>query len=92
MVWRYAMHYDESGVLLVRDMLMIVLKIAAPLLAAGMLVGLLISLFQSITSIQDQTLTFVPKIVAMVMVAFALLPWIVRKLVEYTSDLLGFTI
>lgn len=86
------MHYDESGVLLVRDMLMIVLKIAAPLLAAGMLVGLLISLFQSITSIQDQTLTFVPKIVAMVMVAFALLPWIIRKLVEYTTDLLGFTI
>ena len=81
------MPMDESLVYAVRDTLLIVLKIAAPVLAAGMLVGLLVSLFQSVTSIQDQTLTFVPKIAVMVVVAAVLLPWITRRLVDYTSEM-----
>ncbi|GJM19095.1 MAG: flagellar biosynthetic protein FliQ [Phycisphaeraceae bacterium] len=82
------MQYDESLVQTVRDTLIIVLKIAGPMLLAGMVIGLLISLFQSVTSIQDQTLTFVPKIVGMVVVAVILLPWIVMRLAEFTADLL----
>lgn len=81
------MLYDESAIQLVRETLIIVLKIAAPILAAGVLVGLVISFIQSVTSIQDQTITFVPKIVVMVVVAAVLLPWIAQRLIAYAQDL-----
>jgi flagellar biosynthesis protein FliQ len=81
------MPYDETAVYLARETLIITLKIAAPILAAGVLVGLVVSLFQSVTSIQDQTLTFVPKIVVMIGVAAFLLPWITLRLVEYAAQL-----
>ncbi len=81
------MNYDESTIELVRQALFITLKIAAPILLAGILVGLVVSLLQSITSIQDQTLSFVPKIVVMVIAAAILLPWITRRLVEYSAEL-----
>ncbi|TVS07833.1 MAG: flagellar biosynthetic protein FliQ [Phycisphaerales bacterium] len=81
------MPYDEATVYLVRDTLLIVLKIAAPILAAGMVIGLVISLIQSVTSIQDQTLTFVPKIGVMIMVAAFLLPWIAMRLIEYAAEM-----
>lgn len=81
------MHYDESIIDIVREMLLITLKISAPLLLAGIVVGLIISLFQSITSIQEQTLTIVPKIAAMLLVAVVLLPWIVQRLVEFTMEM-----
>lgn len=77
------MSYDESAVYLVRETLIAVLTIAAPILLAGMAIGLLISLFQSVTSIQDQTLTFVPKISIMIIVAAMLLPWVAQHLVEF---------
>ncbi len=79
---------DDSAVELVREMLIITLKIAAPILLAGIVVGLVISILQAITSIQDQSLALVPKIVAMIIVAVLLLPWIVERLVEYTQVLL----
>jgi flagellar biosynthesis protein FliQ len=82
---------DETALQMVRDALLITLKIAAPILGAGVLVGLLVSLFQSVTSIQDQTITFVPKIVVMVMVAALLLPWIVARLLEFAGELLWLT-
>ena len=81
------MNYDESTVELVRQALLITLKIAAPILLAGIVVGLIISLLQSVTSIQDQTLSFVPKIVVMVIAAAILLPWITKRLVEYSAEL-----
>lgn len=82
------MHYDESSIELIRETLMITLKIAVPLLTAGMIIGLLISLIQSITSIQDQTLTFVPKIVGVILVAILLLPWIVGSILTFTAEML----
>lgn len=82
------MPYDETAIELAREMIIITLKIAAPILAAGVLVGLIVSIFQSVTSIQDQTVTFVPKIVVMLVVAALLLPWITARLVEYTAELL----
>jgi len=78
---------DDASVDLVRETLIVSMKIVTPILLAGIAVGLVISIFQSITSIQDQTLTFVPKILVMVGVAVILLPWIVRKLVEYSVAL-----
>jgi flagellar biosynthesis protein FliQ len=82
-------HYDEATIDLAREMLVIALKIAAPILAAGVVVGLVVSIFQSVTSIQDQTVTFVPKIVVMIVVAILLLPWIAARLIEYTAELLS---
>lgn len=80
------MMYDQTTLDLVREALTTVLIIAAPILLAGMIVGLLISLFQSVTSIQDQTLTFVPKIAIMIIVAAMLLPWVAQRLIEFTVD------
>jgi len=82
------MNYDETAVQMARDMLLIVLKIAAPILAAGVIVGLVVSIIQSVTSIQDQTITFVPKIVVMLVAAVVLLPWITARLVDYAAELL----
>lgn len=77
---------DASAVDLVQKTLITVLIIASPILLAGMAVGLLISLFQSVTSIQDQTLTFVPKIAIMIVVAVMLLPWVTQHLVEFAIE------
>jgi flagellar biosynthetic protein FliQ len=85
------MHYDESSVELVRTALIITLKIAAPILLAGIVVGLVVSLLQSVTSVQDQTLAFVPKIVVMVVAAAVLIPWIAQRLVEYAAALFSLT-
>ncbi len=82
------MHYDESSIELIRETLMVTLKIAVPLLLSGMLIGLLISLVQSITSIQDQTLTFVPKIVGVILIAILLLPWIIGSILVFTAEML----
>jgi flagellar biosynthetic protein FliQ len=85
------MHYDHTSVELVRTALIITLKIAAPILLAGITVGLIVSLLQSVTSIQDQTLAFVPKIVVMVVAAAVLIPWIAQRLVEYAASLFSLT-
>jgi flagellar biosynthetic protein FliQ len=55
------------------------------MLCIGLVVGVIVSLFQAVTQIQEQTLTFVPKIVAMVASAILLMPWIAHRLIEYTS-------
>ena len=81
------MSFDDATVAMVRDTLVLVLMISLPILIAGMVVGLVISLLQSITSIQDQALTFVPKIVVMVGVAALLIPWIALRLAEYASEM-----
>jgi len=81
------MGIDAGAVDLVRDTLLITLKIAAPVLAAGVVLGLIISLLQAVTSIQDQTITFVPKIAIMIVVAVIMLPWTVSKLVEFAFEM-----
>lgn len=78
----------DSAIDLIRQTLMIVLIIAVPLLMAGMVIGLVISLFQSVTSIQDQTLTFVPKIIIIVVVAVVLTPWMIELLSDFTREML----
>lgn len=79
---------DEFAIDLIRNTLLIVLTIAVPLLMAGMVVGLVVSLFQSVTSIQDQTLTFVPKIIIIVVVAVVLTPWMFELLKAFTYEML----
>jgi len=77
---------------LLRDALMITLIVSAPVLLIGMLVGLIVAIFQTTTSIQEQTLTFVPKIVAIFVVLILLWSWMSRMLTDYTInvfDLIG---
>lgn len=78
---------EENAIEMIRNTLMIVLTIAVPLLLSGMVIGLLVSLFQSVTSIQDQTLTFVPKIIIIVVVAILLTPWMIELLTTFCSQM-----
>lgn len=64
------------------------LLLCAPLLLVGMLVGLLVGLAQALTQIQDQTVAFVPKIVAMFVALLLCLPWLTQKLIEYSEALI----
>ncbi|MBL1218251.1 MAG: flagellar biosynthetic protein FliQ [Planctomycetes bacterium] len=63
------------------------LLLAAPILLAGLVIGLVVSIMQTITQIQEQTLTFVPKIAGMILVAIAMIPWIVSRVVEFAQDM-----
>ncbi|SDM98130.1 flagellar biosynthetic protein FliQ [Paenibacillus sp. yr247] len=66
-----------------------VLKASAPMLIIGLLVGLIISIFQATTQIQEQTLAFVPKIVAVLLSILIFGPWIMNTLVDFTFNLLN---
>jgi flagellar biosynthetic protein FliQ len=71
----------------VRTALLQALIIAVPILGSGLIVGLLVSLFQSVTQIQEQTLTFVPKIIVMILVAVVLLGWISVRLGDFAYEM-----
>ncbi|MCL4211468.1 MAG: flagellar biosynthesis protein FliQ [Phycisphaerales bacterium] len=71
----------------VQQALMEALIISAPILLAGLVVGLLVSLFQAVTQIQEQTLSFVPKIAAMIIVAVVLLGWIASRLLDFSIEM-----
>ncbi len=73
-----------TAVDLCRATLMAAVVIAAPMLLVGMAAGLLVGLMQALTQIQDQTVAFVPKILAMAAVMIACLPWLVTRMVEFT--------
>jgi flagellar biosynthetic protein FliQ len=75
----------------VRTALLEALIIALPILGAGLVIGLVISLFQAVTQIQEQTLVFVPKIVAMVVVVLVLLGWIAVRLSDFAIDMFSGT-
>lgn len=65
------------------------LLIGSPVLVAGMIVGIVISLFQALTQIQEQTVVFVPKIIVMLLVLSVSLPWLISQMVQYTADLIS---
>ncbi|AET60386.1 flagellar biosynthesis protein FliQ [Paenibacillus sp. NRS-1782] len=65
-----------------------VLKVSAPMLILGLVVGLIISIFQATTQIQEQTLAFVPKIVAVLLALLLFGPWILTTLVDFTFNIL----
>lgn len=73
----------DQAVELVREMLTLMLVLSAPVLLAGLMVGLFISILQAVTQIQEQTLTFVPKILGMAVVTMALAPWIAMQILEF---------
>ena len=69
----------------VRLALMEALIIAVPILGAGLITGLVISLFQAVTQIQEQTLSFVPKMIAMGLVALILAPWLIQQISDFAE-------
>jgi len=87
-VWFMHLSLDQATDL-VRHTLVLALIVSAPMLVIGLAVGIIVSLFQAVTQIQEQTLTFVPKIVAMVASAILLFPWIGHQLLEYATRAFG---
>ena len=79
----------DSVIDLSREALVMTMKLALPLLAVGLVVGLTVSLFQAVTQIQEQTLAFIPKILAVVIALIFLLPTLLTMAVEYTGETLN---
>ena len=78
---------DVEVIKILREALMVTMVVSAPILGIGMFVGLIISIFQTTTSIQEQTLTFVPKIIAIFAALILFAAWILHTLVTYTKGL-----
>lgn len=79
---------ENLVITLAREALYAVLLVSAPLLGVSLLVGLLVSLFQATTQIQEQTLAFVPKIVAVLVTAVIFAPWILKIMVSFAQNLM----
>lgn len=72
-----------------RQTIWIIIKTAVPILLVSMIVGLIISLFQTLTSIQEQTLTFVPKLIAIMIALMLMGSWMLNEIVSYMNILWG---
>ncbi len=77
----------DIAIELIRRTMLLVLLLSAPILIAGLVVGLVVSLIQAVTQIQEQSLAFIPKIVAMVVAAIVTLPWMGGHLLEFAAEL-----
>jgi flagellar biosynthetic protein FliQ len=78
---------QDTVVNLASQAMSLALKIAGPLLLVGLVVGLLVSVFQAVTQIQEQSLSLIPKIVGVAVVIMVLGPWMLGQLVSYTTAL-----
>jgi flagellar biosynthetic protein FliQ len=76
----------EQAVEVLRGLITILLLIISPILLVVVFVGLVVSLIQSATSIQEQTLSFVPKLLAVALVLVLIAPWALRNLMQFTSS------
>ena len=72
---------------LLSEVMMVSLKLALPTLVAGLGVGLVISVFQAVTQIQEMTLTFVPKVVAVGVIMLVAGPWMLNTLIAFTNHI-----
>ena len=78
---------QDTVVNLATQAMMLSLKIAGPILLLGLIIGLLVSIFQAVTSIQEQSLSFIPKIVGVAVLIVVLGPWMLDQLVGYAQNL-----
>lgn len=78
---------DTMVIALLKDMIKVALMASAPILITATLVGLLISIFQATTQIQEQTLTFVPKILAVAVVGLVTASWMGNQLISFTKQI-----
>ena len=72
-----------------RQTLMLMLMLSIPVLCAGLVIGLFVSVMQAVTQIQEQTLSFVPKIIGMVLIAIIAMPWMIAKLMTFSAQMFG---
>jgi flagellar biosynthesis protein FliQ len=79
----------DSAVQIIRQMLMTTFWLSAPLLVLGFLVGVVISLIQIVTSMQDSAFNTVPRLAAFLVGIVLMLPWMLMKLMAYTTSVLG---
>jgi flagellar biosynthetic protein FliQ len=79
----------EQVVTLAQNAIVLTALLSAPLLIVGMVVGILIALFQATTQIQEMTLTFVPKIFAVMATLLFFASWMMTKMINYTQDLIS---
>ena len=78
----------EFVVSLARESIQLALLLSAPLLGVGLIVGLIIAVLQATTQVQEMTLTFVPKIVAVLLALLAAAPWMLSKMSHFTSQVI----
>lgn len=78
---------EETVVNITMATVWLILKVSAPMLLVSLVVGLLISIFQTVTSIQEQTLTFVPKFVAILLVLVLTGSWVMNNIVNFMTEL-----
>jgi flagellar biosynthesis protein FliQ len=78
---------QDTVVNLASQAMSLALKIAGPLLLVALIIGLLVSIFQAVTQIQEQSLTLIPKIIGVAVVIVVLGPWMLGQLVSYTAAL-----
>jgi flagellar biosynthetic protein FliQ len=71
-----------------KEAIEVTLYVSLPIMGVGMVVGLIVSLFQAVTQIHEMTLTFVPKIVAVLFGLIFFLPWMMQKMLYYTEQLI----
>ena len=76
----------DQAVELTRSALVLTLLLGTPIMLIAVVVGLIISVLQAVTQLQDQTLSFVPKIIAMALAGLFILPWMLQRMVEYSSN------
>ncbi len=79
----------DQAIQIAREAMLVTLLLSAPMLGFGLIIGLLVSIFQAVTQINEMTLTFVPKIFAVAAALAIFLPWIIRTIVDYTVNLLN---
>ena len=79
----------EVVISLARNALMTVLMVAGPMLAAGLVTGLVVSIFQATTQINEQTMIFVPKVVAIFVAAMLFGPWMLSMMTDFAEEMLG---
>ena len=78
---------QDTVVSLATQAMTLAVEIAGPMMLMGLVVGLIVSIFQAVTSIQEQTLTFIPKVVGLVALMVLLGPWMLGQLVTYAQNL-----
>ena len=78
----------EDAIDLARRAIWVAVLIGSPVLLTGMAVGLVVGLLQALTQIQEQTIAFVPKIVAMIAVLSLTLPWLITQILQFTREMI----
>ena len=85
---RYLPMSPQDAIDLARDAVMLTLWISAPVLIVGMVVGLVVGLIQALTQVQEQTVAFVPKLFAMILVLSLTLPWLLSQVADYAREVI----